>query len=188
MRNAVVVAPDIGASRRARNFAERPGSAPGHHREAAQPGWQRARASSISLVTYRASNAIIFDDEIDTGGTIAQAAEFVRQRGALDVYACATHALLSPPEGVENMKAAKLKELVVTNTVYHLARKVPGPATLLASAVSGRPAGRGDPAHPPGHFGWGDVQRVAGLSEGQSSEPRHSARGYDIVNAKGIVE
>jgi ribose-phosphate pyrophosphokinase len=63
-------------------------------------------------------NAIIFDDEIDTGGTIAQAAEFVRARGAQDVYACATHAVLSPPLGVQNMKAANLKELVVTNTVH----------------------------------------------------------------------
>ena len=118
LRNAVVVAPDIGASRRARNFAERPGSAPGHHREAAQPGWQRdAPAQSHRQRTGPAMPSSL-TTRSTRGGPSAQAAEFVRQRGALDVYACATHALLSPPEGVENMKAAKLKELVVTNTVY----------------------------------------------------------------------
>ncbi len=42
----------------------------------------------------------------------------MRGRGAQDVYACATHALLSPPAGVENMKAARLKELIVTNSVF----------------------------------------------------------------------
>ena len=46
------------------------------------------------------------------------AATFLRKRGAREVYACATHAVLSPPDALENMKAAQLKELVVTNTVY----------------------------------------------------------------------
>jgi ribose-phosphate pyrophosphokinase len=44
--------------------------------------------------------------------------DYLRERGAIDVYACATHALLSPPFGVKNMQAAKLRELIVTNTVY----------------------------------------------------------------------
>lgn len=117
MRNAVVVAPDIGASRRARNFAESldlPLAIIEKRRS--QDGSETRQLNLIGNV--QGLHAIIFDDEIDTGGTTAQGAEFVRQRGALDVYACATHALLSPPAGVENMKAAKLEELVVTNTVY----------------------------------------------------------------------
>src|SRR5690606_36174595 len=61
---------------------------------------------------------IIFDDEIDTGGTLTQAADFCRERGAREVSACATHAVLSPPCAVDNMVAARFKELVVTNTVY----------------------------------------------------------------------
>jgi ribose-phosphate pyrophosphokinase len=115
--NAVVVAPDIGASRRARNFAEDldlPLVIIEKRRHADGSGIQH-----LNLIgNVGGCNAIIFDDEIDTGGTIAKAADFVRERGALDVYACATHALLSPPLGVENMKAAGLKELIVTNSVY----------------------------------------------------------------------
>jgi ribose-phosphate pyrophosphokinase len=113
----VVVAPDIGASRRARNFAEEldlPLAIIEKRRHADGSGTRQLNL--IGQVENR--NAIIFDDEIDTGGTICKAAEFVRARGALDVYACATHAVLSPPHGVKNIRAANLKELVVTNTVY----------------------------------------------------------------------
>jgi ribose-phosphate pyrophosphokinase len=115
--NAVVVAPDIGASRRARNFAEEldlPLAIIEKRRHADGSGTRQ-----LNLIgNVEGRRAIIFDDEIDTGGTIRQAADFVRACGVRDVYACATHALLSPPLGVENMLAAGLKELVVTNTVY----------------------------------------------------------------------
>jgi ribose-phosphate pyrophosphokinase len=117
IRDTVVVAPDIGASRRARNFAEEldlPLAIVEKRRHLDGSGTRQ-----LNLIgSVNGCHAIIFDDEIDTGGTIANAATFLRQRGALDIYACATHALLSPPFGVENMKAAELKELVVTNTVY----------------------------------------------------------------------
>jgi ribose-phosphate pyrophosphokinase len=115
--DGVVVAPDIGASRRARNFAEDldlPLAIVEKRRHLDGSGTRQ-----LNLIgSVDGCNAIIFDDEIDTGGTIAQAASFLRQRGAREVYACATHAILSPPSGVENMRAAQLKELVVTNTVY----------------------------------------------------------------------
>jgi ribose-phosphate pyrophosphokinase len=115
--NAVVVAPDIGASRRARNFAEDldlPLAIVEKRRQA-----DGSATKQLNLIgTVEGRNAIIFDDEIDTGGTIARAANFLRERGAQDIYACATHAVLSPPYGVQNMRSAGLKELVVTNSVY----------------------------------------------------------------------
>ncbi len=119
--NAVVIAPDIGASRRARNFAEDldlPLAIIEKRRLQGQLQGGGAIRQLNLIGNVEGRNAIILDDEIDTGGTIAQAAVFVRERGALEVYACATHALLSQPFGVENMQAAKLRELVVTNTVY----------------------------------------------------------------------
>lgn len=115
--DAVVIAPDIGASRRARNFAEAldlPLAIVEKRRQA--DGSDTRQINLIGNVEGR--NAIIFDDEIDTGGTIAKAADFLRERGIRDVYACATHAVLSPPHGVRNIQAARLKELVVTNSVY----------------------------------------------------------------------
>lgn len=115
--DAVVVAPDIGASRRARNFAEDldlPLAIVEKRRQLDGSGTRQ-----LNLIgNVQGRDAIIFDDEIDTGSTIAQAAAFLRRRGVRDVYACATHAILSPPQGVVNMQAARLKELVVTNTVY----------------------------------------------------------------------
>jgi ribose-phosphate pyrophosphokinase len=120
--NAVVVAPDIGASRRARNFAEELNSPLAIIEKRRLPDGSGIRQLNL-IGSVEGQNAIIFDDEIDTGGTIAQAANFVRRHGAGDVYACATHAVLSPPCGVANIKAAQLKELVVTNTVYISAEK-----------------------------------------------------------------
>jgi len=115
--NAIVVAPDIGASRRARNFAEALNLPLAIIEKRRVP--ENSKIRQLNLIgSAEGRNAIVFDDEIDTGGTIAQAAEFLRERGALDVYACATHAVLSPPLGVQNMIKAQLKELVVTNTVH----------------------------------------------------------------------
>ncbi len=141
--DAVVVAPDIGASRRARNFAEALNLLLAIVEKRRLPDGSGVRHLNL-IGNVERRNAIIFDDEIDTGGTIAAAAEFLRQRGALDVYACATHAVLSPPDGVENLKAAHLKELVVTNTVHispekrqalHPFLKVLSVADLLAEVI-----------------------------------------------------
>ncbi|MGD2206494.1 MAG: ribose-phosphate pyrophosphokinase [Anaerolineae bacterium] len=120
--DAVIVAPDIGASRRARNFAEDLNLPLAIIEKRRLPDGSGTRQLNL-IGSVEGCDAIIFDDEIDTGGTIAKAANFVRERGARDVYACATHAILSPPWGVENMQAARLKELVVTNTVYISAGK-----------------------------------------------------------------
>jgi len=117
LADCVVVAPDIGASRRARNFAEALNLPLAIIEKRRLPDGSRTRQLNL-IGSVDKGNVIIFDDEIDTGGTIRQAAAFVRERGARNVYACATHAVLSPPCGVENMVAAELKELVVTNTVY----------------------------------------------------------------------
>jgi ribose-phosphate pyrophosphokinase len=115
--NAVVVAPDIGASRRARNFAEHLNLPLAIIEKRRMPETRGIRHLNL-IGSVEGRTAIIFDDEIDTGGTITQAADFVRRHGTRDVYACSTHAVLSPPCGVQNILDAGLKELVVTNTVY----------------------------------------------------------------------
>jgi ribose-phosphate pyrophosphokinase len=115
--DAVAVAPDIGASRRARNFAEELDLPLAIIEKRRQPDCSGTRQLNL-IGNVAGCNAIIFDDEIDTGGTITRAAHFLRERGACEVYACATHAVLSPPDGVKNIQDAQLAELVVTNTVY----------------------------------------------------------------------
>ena len=115
VENGVVVAPDIGASRRARNFAEKLGMPLAIvEKRRSLDGSKTSMMNLIGEATGK--TAIIFDDEIDTAGTLTQAANFLIEQGALEVYASATHAILSPP-AVERLRESPIKELVVTNTV-----------------------------------------------------------------------
>ncbi len=61
-------------------------------------------------------HAIIVDDEIDTAGSITQAARVVREQGARDIYICATHGVLSGP-AIERLSNAHIKEIVITNSI-----------------------------------------------------------------------
>jgi ribose-phosphate pyrophosphokinase len=61
-------------------------------------------------------DCILADDMIDTAGTIASAAEALKRLGARDVYACATHGLLSGP-AVQRLTDSPIRELVVTDTI-----------------------------------------------------------------------
>jgi ribose-phosphate pyrophosphokinase len=59
---------------------------------------------------------VIVDDMIDTAGTVANAAEMIRGRGALSVRIAATHAILSGP-AIDRIKNAPIDEMIVTNTL-----------------------------------------------------------------------
>jgi ribose-phosphate pyrophosphokinase len=113
--NAVVVAPDIGSLRRARNFAEAldvPLAIVEKRRTL-----DGARTEVLNLIgDVDGKNVIVVDDEIDTAGTLTRAANFVRMQGARDVVACATHAVLSEP-APDAIRESVLSEVVVTNTV-----------------------------------------------------------------------
>ena len=60
--------------------------------------------------------AILFDDMIDSAGTICSAAEALKHKGAKAVYACCTHPVFSGP-AVERLQDAPLEEVVVTDTI-----------------------------------------------------------------------
>lgn len=60
--------------------------------------------------------AVLVDDMIDTAGTITNAAKVLLQHGAKEVYAAATHAVLSPP-AAERLASGVFAEVIVTNTV-----------------------------------------------------------------------
>jgi ribose-phosphate pyrophosphokinase len=59
---------------------------------------------------------LLVDDMIDTGGTIVQAAEALRENGAAEVIVAATHAVLSGP-AVDRLKNSPITEVIVTNTL-----------------------------------------------------------------------
>lgn len=111
----VVVAADIGAAKKSRNFAEAldvPLAIIEKRRSV--DGDQTAALNVIGNV--KDCNAIIFDDEIDTAGTMTSAAHFLKEWGVRDIYACATHAVLSKP-ATRRLKEAPFREIVVTNTI-----------------------------------------------------------------------
>ena len=60
--------------------------------------------------------AVLVDDMIDTGGTISEGARLLREEGARQVYACATHAVFSPP-AIERLSSGLFEEVIVTNTI-----------------------------------------------------------------------
>lgn len=119
--DAVVVAPDIGSLRRARNFAEKL-SLPLAivEKRRALTGDRTEQLNLIGEVADK--NVIIVDDEIDTGGTLVKAANFVCERGAAKVHACATHAVLSG-NAPELIRDSALCEVIVTDTVAISAEK-----------------------------------------------------------------
>lgn len=64
----------------------------------------------------RGKVAVLVDDMIDTAGTITNSAKVLRAEGAREVYACASHAVFSPP-AVERLSSGVFEEVIVTNTI-----------------------------------------------------------------------
>jgi ribose-phosphate pyrophosphokinase len=115
--NGVVVAGDIGATKRSRNFAQALDLplAVIEKRRVQKPDGSKAEVLNI-IGDVAGKNCIIFDDEIDTAGTVVEAINFLKQQDAQDIYASVTHAILSDP-AVRRLKEAPVKEVVATNTV-----------------------------------------------------------------------
>jgi ribose-phosphate pyrophosphokinase len=111
---AVVVSPDVGSIKMARAFAkylETPLAIIDKRRP--EPN----RAEVLNLIgEVEGKNVILRDDIIDTAGTLAEAATELKKKGALEIYACCTHALLSG-EAVLRINESPLKELIVTDTI-----------------------------------------------------------------------
>lgn len=112
--NLVVVSPDIGSVARARSMAH-PLDAPIAIVDKRRP---KANVSEIMNIIgdIEDKNVLLVDDMIDTAGTITNAANALKEMGAREVYACATHPVLSGP-AINLIKASAIKELVLLNTV-----------------------------------------------------------------------
>lgn len=110
----VIVSPDHGSVTRARNMAH-PLDAPIAIVDKRRP---KANVSEIMNVIgdIEGKNVILVDDMIDTAGTITNAANAMKGLGAKEVYACATHPVLSPP-AIERIQESDIKEMVLLNTI-----------------------------------------------------------------------
>ena len=111
----VVAAPDIGASKRARNFAVTLGTPLAIiEKRRALDGSNTKIFNLIGEVEGK--NVLIVDDEVDTAGTLTNAAKYLQEKGAKNIYACVTHAVLSEP-APDRIRESPIKEILFTNTL-----------------------------------------------------------------------
>ncbi|MGF1604115.1 MAG: ribose-phosphate pyrophosphokinase [Thermosynechococcaceae cyanobacterium] len=111
----VVVSPDVGGVARARAFAKKLNDAPLAIIDKRRQAHNVAEVMNV-VGDVAGKTAVLVDDMIDTAGTITEAARLLREEGARQVYACATHAVFSPP-AIERLASSAFAEVIVTNTI-----------------------------------------------------------------------
>ena len=115
INDLVVVAADFGISRRARDVAARL-NAPLAIIEQRRVGNVDKKEVLNVVGEVEGKPALIVDDEITTGATLVNVVSAILERGAKEVYACATHPVFSGP-AIERIAASPIKEITVTDTV-----------------------------------------------------------------------
>ncbi|MGI6188564.1 MAG: ribose-phosphate pyrophosphokinase [Clostridiales bacterium] len=110
----VVVSPDVGNVTTARRFANRLNAS------LAIVDKRRPKANVSEVMNiigeFKGKRAVLIDDIIDTAGTVTQAAVELKKNGAIEIYACCTHGVLSGP-AIERIKNSPIKELIITDTI-----------------------------------------------------------------------
>ena len=117
----MVVSPDVGSVSRARAFAMKLGVG------LAIVDKRREKANQSEVMNIigdvRGKNCILLDDMIDTAGSLCGAAAAIKEiGGAGDVYACASHGVLSGP-AIDRIEASEIKEVVLLDTIPYPAGK-----------------------------------------------------------------
>lgn len=114
LSNMVVVSPDMGSVTRAREFAGRIDAS------LAIVDKRRPKENESEVLNLignvQQHHAVIFDDMIDTAGTLVKAAHAIKENGAIDVMACATHPVLSG-KALDFIGNSVLKEVIVSDTI-----------------------------------------------------------------------
>ncbi|HRQ23973.1 MAG TPA: ribose-phosphate diphosphokinase, partial [Anaerolineales bacterium] len=114
MQDPVVVSVDLGFAKKGRNYAADM-DMPIAFIEKRRLG-NDAKAEALTLIgDVKNRDVIIVDDEVDTGGSIAQAVELVKKHGARDVYLVFVHAILSR-DGAQRLGSLPIKQIITTDT------------------------------------------------------------------------
>ena len=110
----LVVSPDVGSVARARNFAMKLGLG------LAIVDKRREKANQSEVMNIignvEGKNCIILDDIVDTAGSLCGAVAAIKEAGAKDIYACATHGVLSGP-AIGRLEASPINELLLLDTI-----------------------------------------------------------------------
>ena len=114
VEDIVVVSPDHGGVKRARNMAEILGC-PIAIIDKRRPSANVAEACNI-IGDVEGKDTVIVDDICDTGGSLIAASNILKEKGARDIYVCVTHGLFSNNAAIR-IQDSPIKEVVVTNTI-----------------------------------------------------------------------
>ncbi|HEX77792.1 MAG TPA: ribose-phosphate pyrophosphokinase [Dehalococcoidia bacterium] len=132
LKDLVVVATDIGISKRARDLAERL-QAPLAIIEKRRVG-NLAETETLNVIgEVEGKRALTVDDEIDTASSLVGAVNVLLEQGATEVYACATHPVFSGP-AVQRIASSPVKNVVVTDTIPVVGDKKQDKVTVLSIA------------------------------------------------------
>lgn len=117
LKDVVLVSPDVGGVTRTRAYAKKLDDAP-----IAIIDKRRTKHNVAEVMTVvgevEGKVAIMVDDMVDTAGTLVKGAELLKKEGAREIYACATHPVLSGP-ACERLDKSCIKKLIVTNSIPH---------------------------------------------------------------------
>ena len=110
----VVVSPDLGGVRRARQFSDYL-KLPIAIIEKRRPMPNVSEVMNV-IGDFKGKHAILVDDMVDTAGTITNAAKYLIENGAKDVYIAATHGVFSGP-AIDRLSDSNVKEVIITDTI-----------------------------------------------------------------------
>ncbi len=114
--NVVVVSPDAGGMKQAKRFSSHLGADLAFVNKYRPKGTAQTVVADQVIGEVEGRVCVLVDDMIDTAGTICAAAELLVEHGAADVWALATHAVLSDP-AIDRIKNSVISRMVFTNTV-----------------------------------------------------------------------
>lgn len=114
LKNLVVVSPDVGRVKLAKKFADKLGAELAILHKT-RPAHSVAEIGQV-VGAVKGKTCLLVDDMIDTAGTITEGAKTLAREGAGEIFACATHPVLSGP-AIERLNAAPISEVVLTNTL-----------------------------------------------------------------------
>ncbi len=126
-----IVCPDVGGLKLARSTSA------ALNAELAIVDKRRPKANFSEVMNLigevKGRNVLIRDDMVDTGGSICQAAHYLKERGAKDIYAAATHGVLSG-QAIERIMKSPIKRMVISDSIDQTRRTLPEKFEVLTCA------------------------------------------------------
>lgn len=116
MSDVIVVAPDTGRAKAAKKFADRLGAGLAIIHKSRSADKHNESEVMHLIGEVKDKRAILYDDMVDTGGSIANACEALHKNGVKECYLSTTHAVFSGP-AVDRLKNCGFKEVVVLDTI-----------------------------------------------------------------------